>query len=120
MRAGLAASTVTPGRTAPVVSLTTPAIAPLVAVWADPIHGSAATIKAATNARLLSSIVLSFCVVAPGVAVVYDVASLVGPDADVSPMQLGPLVLEADIARRLEFVVRHRRNQRSVEIALDR
>src|SRR5688572_17645751 len=35
MRAGLAASTVTPGRTAPVASLTTPAILPLVSVCPD-------------------------------------------------------------------------------------
>src|ERR1700686_3848773 len=39
IRAGLAASTVTPGTTAPVVSLTTPAIA-LDACWADAIAGS--------------------------------------------------------------------------------
>ena len=34
INAELAASTVTPGNTAPVVSLTTPAMAPLDAVWA--------------------------------------------------------------------------------------
>src|SRR6185295_6009477 len=36
IRAGLDASTVTPGRTAPDVSLTTPAMVPLWSVWADP------------------------------------------------------------------------------------
>ena len=39
MRAGLAASTVTPGITAPDVSLTTPAMLPLNWVWAQVVAG---------------------------------------------------------------------------------
>src|SRR5881628_1816177 len=58
MRAGLAASTVTPGSTAPEASRTTPAIAPLVAVCADAAaganatHASTATIAPTVVARI--------------------------------------------------------------------
>src|SRR5689334_19738958 len=40
---GLAASTVTPGRTAPLASLATPAIAPVVEDWAAPLAGTLST-----------------------------------------------------------------------------
>src|SRR6266446_1795255 len=51
IRAGLAASTVTPGRTAPEASLTTPAMPDAVVSWA---HAVEATITKVIQARLTS------------------------------------------------------------------
>src|SRR5439155_14553220 len=47
--AGLAASTVTPGRTAPVVSLTTPAIAPVVVDCPRAVTGTTTAMTASAN-----------------------------------------------------------------------
>src|SRR5262249_51090910 len=58
MSAGLAASTVTPGSTAPVVSFTTPAMAPVVADWA---HADAAAKQAQpSRATVLKDLITPF------------------------------------------------------------
>src|SRR5262249_41623501 len=51
MSAGLAASTVTPGSTAPVVSRTVPAMAPVVDDCADPARGTATPLRRRTTIK---------------------------------------------------------------------
>src|SRR5262249_51609215 len=60
MRAGLAASTVTPGKTAPVASRTTPAMAPVVADCADVPAGASSKPAKMRNTAMVRSTLMSF------------------------------------------------------------